>query len=168
MAEGTNSQDALVRALQHATNGAGGEFSGNNLAAVLASAINGQSVKLQPPFQPSSTKFDEKNRRYLVWNYVGNIFLRDEETSNRIEVRFANTSGRNKNDAFTDNYGFVMASLAYEGAIYATEAEAPQVAPENDPDYVDNSRGSTIMYRAFAGQTQLNGANEVRTQSLFI
>ena len=52
---------------------------------------------LQAPFQPAATTFDEKRRRYLVWNAVGSIICTEySHTNSRIEIRFANVGGKNK------------------------------------------------------------------------
>jgi WD40 repeat protein len=74
---------------------------------------------VQPSFQPSSTTYDEKRRRYLVWNSVGSVVSRDEDIGNRIEIKFADTSG-NKNESFNDNYCFELGDLSTQGAIFAT------------------------------------------------
>ena len=77
----------------------------------------------------SSTTTDEKSRRYLCWNYIGNIILRAENDSNgnggRIEIRFADTNSRYKPDVFTDSVGFTMASLSSEGAVFTNSNYNP-------------------------------------------
>lgn len=116
--------------------------------------------KLQPPFQPSSTPYDDKKRRYLVWNTIGSIQTREEAISNRIEIRFSDTSRTsNKTEAFPDNYNFKIASLCYEGAVFANDPEEP----ENEEDV---KPGSTVYYHAFPGQRILQGANDSFTYSL--
>lgn len=117
--------------------------------------------KLQPAFQPSSTKFDEKRRRYLVWNNVGSIVLREETIENRIEIRFSNTAGGNRNESFADRTGFVMGALSYEGAIFASEPE-PAELPVGafDPELRKETPGSTIYYHAFPSQKHMAGVNE--------
>jgi hypothetical protein len=117
-------------------------------------------VDLQASFQSSSTSSDDYQRRYLVWNGVGSIVTRDEGVSNRVEIRFANTLGKNKQETFPDTNKFSMASLGYEGAIFATEvsnADLPEGA---------NAPGSIIYYHAFPGQKTLEGANEDFTLNL--
>jgi hypothetical protein len=140
-----------------------------SLAELMKLAKGGSGVaamaparKLQAPFQPSSTKFDEKRRRYLVWNKVGSIVLREETVENRIEIRFNNTGGSNRNESFPDRAGFTMGALSYEGAVFATEPE-PVDEPKGanrDPELRKETPGSTIYYHAFPGQKQLMGANE--------
>ena len=79
---------------------------------------------LQPPFQPGSTLPDEKLRRFLVWNSVGQIVsVADREGESRIEIRFANQSGNNRNEVLMDRSGFVLGALANEGAVFATDVE---------------------------------------------
>lgn len=79
--------------------------------------VNLSAFELQPPFQPSCSKPDELMRKYLVWNTVGNITSREEPISNRVEIRFTNTAGNNKNETFPDNYGFTKAALSFEGTV---------------------------------------------------
>lgn len=115
------------------------------------------TVELQKAFQPSSTKFDEKNRKYLVWNSIGSITLREDSLDSRIEIRFANSNGTNRHEAFSDRTGFTMASLSYEGAVFASDPEEI-----DEVDYLGRSTGATtigkgsiIYYHAFPGQKQL-------------
>jgi hypothetical protein len=127
---------------------------------LLQLAQNAQTRKLQPAFQPSSSRPDEKSRRYLVWNHVGNVTIREETLENRIEIRFTSANTGNRNEAFADRSGFVMAALSYEGAVFATEAE-PFDAEEDPLRVVDKKvKGSTIYYHAFPGKMHLNGSNE--------
>jgi len=116
-------------------------------------------ITRQVPFQPSSTSRDEKGRMYLVWNAVGSIVSREDGMTNRIEIKFTNIDGNNKPEAFPDNYGFTKASLSYEGAFFATDAE------EAESDVVSH-RGSTIYYHAFPNQRHLGDANESFTSTL--
>jgi hypothetical protein len=166
-----NAEDALAQALQLAAGGSSKGVAALLDAVAKAQGQDSQRMKLQAPIQLASTKLDEQKRRYMVWNNVGNIILRDEDASNRIEIRFSNTSGKNKGEVFTDNYDFFTAALSFEGALFATHPEEAPEKADKDPNYPeedededldDKSKGSTIMYRAFSGQTQLEGANEVR------
>ena len=109
------------------------------------------NIEIQASFQPSSTLPDDYQRRYLVWNQVGNIISRDEGISNRIEIKFSNSAGKNKQETFSDTNKFTLASLSYEGAIFATEL---------DPNAPEGSPGSSIYYHAFPSQKALEGANE--------
>ena len=159
----------------------GGESSDSGLWQQLSSTLTtmlatqkeqANAAMLQPSFQPGATTFDPKRRRYLVWNAVGNITCREESMSNRIEIRFANASGRNKNDVIMDNSAFSMAALSYEGAFFANEPDPDEENPEDgdggEPEAVGgsalkkkSSASSTIYYRAFPGHVNLAGANEV-------
>ena len=121
--------------------------------AVLRLVQEGRAaLPTHPPFQPGSTRRDEKGRRYLAWNSIGNITSREENDSNRIEIRFANTMSQNKQEGFPDTDGYTMASLAYEGAIFASD---PEIVEPDDPT---PPRGSVVHYHAFHGF--LGGANE--------
>ena len=119
------------------------------------------NMSIQQPFQPSCTKEDDKQRRYLAWNNIGNITLRSEPENeqNRIEIRFTDTMGVNKQEAFADVLGFNMAALSNEGAIFATDIEAV------DDMYHDPS-GSKVHYHAFSGQKKMEKANESFTHEL--
>jgi hypothetical protein len=128
-----------------------------------AEIVPNPGFRSKPTYHPSvqiaSTKPDEKGRRYLVWNSVGNVTCKTEDISNRIEVRFANKSKRSKQEIVNDSWGFVMAALAHEGAVFAT----PLPLQEND----EPTTGSTIRYHAFStGSERLFGANESFTVSL--
>ena len=129
-----------------------------SVAAVVTANARAVKINQRPAFQPSSTTFDEKKRRFLVWNSIGNITCSNLGINNRIEIRFT-SSERNKPEAFNDNFGFTMASLSYEGAIFASD---PEDDLEGD-DPLSKSAGSTVYYHAFAGQQQMKGANEVRS-----
>lgn len=46
---------------------------------------------------------------------IGSITCKREgPNSSRIEIRFSNVGGGNRNDTFTDNLGFTMGALSYE------------------------------------------------------
>jgi hypothetical protein len=126
--------------------------------SALETAKTDLLAPLQSPFQPSSTTNDDKNRRYLVWNSIGNITLREERElrQNRVEIRFADTMGRNKQEAFADTNDFVMAALSHEGAIFATPLEVI----DDETDNFRKPKGSMIHYHAFPAQAKMHGANE--------
>lgn len=116
-------------------------------------------VDLQPPFQPSSTTYDDFQRRFLVWNDVGNITTREEGPSNRVEIRFYNVNGVNKQQTFADTAKYSLASMSFEGAVFATELGE---ADPTDPSPV----GSTVYYRPFPNHKVMEGANGEFTLSL--
>jgi hypothetical protein len=130
--------------------------------------------QLHPVVQVASTKFDELRRRYMVWNSVGNITCREEAVSNRIEIRFANVNGRNKQEAFPDNYGFTMAALSYDGAVFATDSteeierdrEADEALMALGKEARVVRRGSTVHFHAFAGSSHVDIVNENFTTTL--
>lgn len=133
-------------------------------SGALASAV---AASLQPAFQPSCTRPDEKNRRYLVWNSVGNITLREEALENRVEIRFTDASRGNRNEAFPDRHGFNKGALGYHGAAFATAADEPPKDELRDPllelehpNPLRNHKGSTLFYHAFPGSHHLEGVNE--------
>lgn len=111
-------------------------------------------TKIQSSFQPSSTRIDDKSRRYLVWNQVGNITLREDPLENRVEIRFTNTA-TNKNETFPDRLGFVMGTLGEDGAAFASPPE--DVDPNKE---VLHRKGSVLLYHAFSGAHHLQGINE--------
>jgi hypothetical protein len=133
------------------------------ITARVTATARAEKLIQRPAFQPSSTTFDEKKRRFLVWNSIGNITCSDLGINNRIEIRFT-SSDRNKPEAFNDNFGFTMASLSYEGAIFASD---PEDDLEGD-DPLSKTAGSTLYYHAFAGQQHMKGANEVRSYDVHI
>ena len=77
-------------------------------------------VQLQPAFVPGSTPQTGK-RSYLVWNMVGSIVCRDEQSHNMIEVEFSDTT-RRRTLRMTDHYGFKLGNLSESGVILATHA----------------------------------------------
>lgn len=137
-------------------------YGAEEIIAVKSPSLRG-ARSVQRSFQPSSTAFDERERRYLVWNHVGSIVLRKESIGNRIEFRFANTGGSNRNESIVDHLGYVMGSLAFEGAVFASEPEVDEDRYSmslRDRESRKATPGSTIYYYAFAGQKQLLGVNE--------
>lgn len=132
-------------------------------AITAISNLRAPVVPLQPAFQPSATAPDDKKRRYLVWNHVGTVVSREESLNSRIEIKFSNSAGSNKQEAFTDLYGFTKAALSYEGAFFANDPEEP----ENDEQRDDpNFPGSVVFYRGFPGQRSVSGMNEDFTTTL--
>lgn len=137
-------------------------YGAEEIIAVKSPSLRG-ARSVQRSFQPSSTAFDERDRRYLVWNHVGSIVLRKESIGNRIEFRFSNTGGSNRNESIVDHLGYVMGSLAFEGAVFASEPEVDEDRYSmslRDRESRKATPGSTIYYYAFAGQKQMLGVNE--------
>lgn len=137
---------------------------GLTITPALLEEVRNQIIpRKQEPFQPSTTRPDAQNRRYLVWNHVGSIITREESLENRIEIRFTSTSSGHRQEAFPDRSGFTMAALCQEGAIFATP---PEEKPQSmNRDYLlENEveklgKGSMIYYHAFPGRQFLGGAN---------
>lgn len=148
--------------------GLGGKIEKYIQEYAATSIMPGTAVTFQHDVvQLGSTKYDEKGRRYLVWNSIGNITTRTEAVSNRIEIRFANKSRRNKQEAFPDNWGFTMAALSHEGAVFASEPIDDDTLDFDEISKKRPKQGSTIYYHAFsAGTERLHGANESFTMKL--
>eukprot|EP00981_Chlorochromonas_danica_P001449 scaffold300_cov173-Ochromonas_danica.AAC.17 len=132
--------------------------------ALLEEVRNQIIPRKQEPFQPSTTRPDAQNRRYLVWNHVGSIVTREESLENRIEIRFTSTSSGHRQEAFPDRSGFTMAALCQEGAIFATPPEEKPQSTINRDYLLENDveklgKGSMIYYHAFPGRQFLGGAN---------
>jgi hypothetical protein len=104
---------------------------------------------LQPAFQPSNTKFNERKAKFLVWNNVGQITFHEDPQSYRYQIQFSNTSYINRNMVESSSELLVMASLSFEGAIFATEIEELD-DPNKEPE---EARGSTIIYKSFSGHS---------------
>ena len=120
--------------------------------------------RTHPTVHPGSTRPDEKERRYLTWTACGNITSREESASNRIEVRFTNQGGKNRNEVFPDNFGFTVAAMSLEGALFASP---PQATDANVLSELDGlTSGSTLYYHAFPGSGALAGHNESFTLTL--
>jgi chromosome transmission fidelity protein 4 len=125
---------------------------------------------VQLPISLSSTTSDESNRRYLVWNGVGHITLTDDGVLARIDIKFSDLSGSNKNESWSDSNGFTRAALAYEGAAFSSPAEVTD--NKDDPDDAmfsmnsKNTKGSVVHYKSFPQQSHLRGANESFTTTL--
>lgn len=138
-------------------------------AALAKQMLNATNlvIDLQKPFQPAETRWDEKSRRYMVWNHVGSVTNYEEAGGNRIEVRFTNHES-GKPEVFSDIVGYTRAALAFEGAFFASDAEEPEAPSAMDDPDVERPKGvgSEVYYRAFPGQKSLAGANESFTYRL--
>ena len=141
------------------------QIDAEEIKQLLAFSKSVNESKQKPPFQPSSTVYDDKGRRYLVWNAVGNIITREDGINNRIEIKFANIDGPNKPEAFPDNYGFTMAALSYEGAFFATSMPPSDELQQPDEEEAIKP-GSTLHYHAFPNQRNITEANETFTKTL--
>ncbi len=123
---------------------------------------------LQEPFQPSSSKFDEKGRRYLVWNSVGSIVIADDNMSYRYDVRFTDASS-GKAEQFESMEMYSRAAMSKEGAVFATDpielTEEEKFGLE-DYEIKRKTKGSTIYYRAFPNQRHLEGCNSSFTYTM--
>jgi hypothetical protein len=128
------------------------------------------SVESHPIVHPSSTPADEKSRRYLVWNHLGNISSREEALENRVEIRFTDIS-YHKNEVIADRTGFTMAALSGDGAAFASDIQdddseksdlkkSKLLMEDIHEENLDmNAKGSVIYYHAFQTQNNKNSNN---------
>jgi hypothetical protein len=128
------------------------------------------SVESHPIVHPSSTPADEKSRRYLVWNHLGNISSREEALENRVEIRFTDIS-YHKNEVIADRTGFTMAALSGDGAAFASDIQDDDSEKSDlkkskllmedihDENLDMNAKGSVIYYHAFQTQNNKNNSN---------
>eukprot|EP00887_Chlorella_sp_A99_P000454 scaffold17.g454.t1 len=66
----------------------------------------------QDPVHPGSTQLSDAGRRYLAYNTLGCVILRQEDDHNVVEVAFHDTQRmRRRIPLITDFFGFTMASL---------------------------------------------------------
>ena len=112
-------------------------FEGDALSAALATARGGAfGVPMQGPIQPGSTPETER-RRFLAFNYVGQIIARDEDTYNDVQIEFADKLAHSRS-RFTDHYKFRLGSLNDAGAFFASGGDASAEIP------------STLFFRPFS------------------
>lgn len=119
----------------------------------------GMNIEYQPPIQLACTTYDEQGRRYLTWNHIGSIVSRQDTiisggtSSNRIEIRFSDAMSANRQEVITDHYGYSMAALSQDGAIFAA---APDDAADDDED--DHANGMTSALNKFLANKNLPGS----------
>eukprot|EP00049_Salpingoeca_infusionum_P026056 m.23438 g.23438 ORF g.23438 m.23438 type:complete len:1084 (-) comp8501_c0_seq2:2108-5359(-) len=90
----------------------------------------------QPAFQPSATPVDDP-KRFLVWNDIGMIISREEETTSSIDVEFHNTS-KHRPIRLVDHFGFTMGSLSEQVLALA--------APSHVPDSNDTRDHPSVLF----------------------
>jgi hypothetical protein len=110
---------------------------------LLESSTRTKIKKQIKNFQPNNTQKDNYNRRYLAWNHVGIITMREDKDCHYIQIHFQNCRGSLKDCSFRDvNDKYSLASLSFEGAVFA-----------NQSTEIDNElttpQGSTVFYHAF-------------------
>jgi chromosome transmission fidelity protein 4 len=92
---------------------------------------------LQEAIQPGSTSLGSNGRRYLAYNRLGSIILKEEEDHGVIEVAFHDTAKmRTRIPLLTDFFGISMGALHESGALYASKSSI-------------DCPNSTIVFRAF-------------------
>jgi len=94
----------------------------------------------------------------MVWNAFGHIISRDDRMTKRVDMALLrDSSGRRREESFTDNYGFTRGTLGPQGAAFADDGG-------RDAQYSLSSddQGATVFYYAFSGYQM----NETFTTSL--
>jgi chromosome transmission fidelity protein 4 len=100
-----------------------------------------QGVPMQEPFQSSSTPLNANaSRRFLVWNMVGVVTVREEFSANTVDIEF-HDAAESRPVHITDHHGITMAALSAEAAVLA----APSTPGADDK----SATPSTIMYKKF-------------------
>ena len=128
----------------------------NERAAQWAALPPPPKNELQPILQPGSTPIRDE-RRFLVWNSVGSIVSRSEDTFCALEFEFSNMS-KHKTIRMTDHYRFTMAALGDRGALLASEGEqkeefefeSDRKSKKKKNEEEDGRLLSTLYYRPFA------------------
>ena len=106
-----------------------------------ASFRPGRAMQLDLPepqaaFAPSSTPLDLA-RRFMCWNHIGSItYMQGEFSRNTVDVSFTDSAFR-RPISFTDNMGFILASLGEDGAFFATD-----LVDNEEED--DNANGDVV------------------------
>lgn len=94
------------------------------------------AVEPQAAFGPSSTPLEDP-RRFLCWNQVGALSVRETEPGrSSVDIDFTDAAFR-RPITFTDTIGFILGSLGEEGAILASDV------PDADDDE-DNDLGEVV------------------------
>ncbi|KAI7839202.1 hypothetical protein COHA_007091 [Chlorella ohadii] len=90
----------------------------------------------QDAIQPGATEMGDNGRRYLAYNSLGAITLRQEEDYNVVEVTFHDTARMRKRvPLLSDFFGFTCGALGEKGALYASRSNADSA--------------STVVYRPY-------------------
>ncbi|GBG74748.1 hypothetical protein CBR_g19153 [Chara braunii] len=91
----------------------------------------------QGPFQPCSTHKVDGRKRFLAYNLLGSITVREEDGHSSVEVEFHDTSTHTARvPVMTDYFGFTMAALSDKGCVFANPWKSEKHA-------------STLFYRPF-------------------
>ena len=77
-------------------------------------------TNIQDSFQPTETEYTGKSR-FLCWNLVGSISMREESSFRCIDIEFSN-KGFHKNISMNDIYGIYKGILGYGGAFLGSRA----------------------------------------------
>jgi chromosome transmission fidelity protein 4 len=91
-------------------------------ATVAGGAVVAAASRSQAAFMPNASPADRK-RRFLAWNMVGLVVLRDDGTHAFVEIEF-NDQSQNRNAHFTDHNGVSMAALNERATVFGSRADA--------------------------------------------
>jgi chromosome transmission fidelity protein 4 len=136
----------------------GGDGGADDDASVLAAASGAAAAsgsgavasapRTQAAFMPNASPADRK-RRFLAWNMVGLVLLRDDGTHAFVEIEF-NDQSQNRNAHFTDHNGVSMAALNERATVFGSRADAV------------NHVAAAVHYRPHGGAASGGGAWTVR------
>lgn len=114
-------------------------------------------VKPQRPFMPAATTDDDISYKFLCWNSVGSVAVRDDMGIRCIEIDFADKSFH-KNLVVEDLIDTKLACLSHNGALLASKA-----AEQNNDEYEDESNPlkyiSQLKFVPFTNWNSIQGWN---------
>ena len=105
----------------------------------------------QAAFAPSSTPLDLA-RRFMCWNHIGSIRRGDLGGRFSVQVDFTD-SGFRRPISFTDNSGYILASLGEDGGIFATDVAHDEDNGAGD-DFDDDVLGLSDMTKQAVKRSQ--------------
>eukprot|EP00730_Choanoeca_flexa_P003859 TRINITY_DN11524_c0_g2_i2.p1 TRINITY_DN11524_c0_g2~~TRINITY_DN11524_c0_g2_i2.p1 ORF type:complete len:1032 (+),score=334.37 TRINITY_DN11524_c0_g2_i2:48-3098(+) len=88
------------------------------------------AIYQQEPFQPSASPLDQA-RRFLVWNDLGTIATREEETTAAVDVEFHDTN-QHRPIRLVDHFGFTMGALSEQCFALAAQSHEPDETDTRD------------------------------------
>jgi hypothetical protein len=116
--------------------------------ASYAGGIVASAPRSQAAFMPNASPAERK-RRFLAWNDVGLVVLRDEGGHAFVEIEF-NDQSQNRNAHFTDHNGVAMAALSARATVFGSRADAVSHV------------AAAVHYRPHGGAASSGGAWTVR------
>jgi len=105
----------------------------------------------QKSFLPGSTNYaSNSNSRFLCWNLIGSIVLREENEFQSIDVNFSNPNNKKKL-VIVDTNNISMGVLNNCGAIFGSKGDE-----ENYDEYEkDDKKLSTVLFKPIHAWTNL-------------